>query len=296
MTRVLVTGAHGFLGSHMVAELERAGHWVFAVDKGDADITTDQLPRLVSYAQVDAVIHFAAQVGRQFCEDAPRHAIDTNVWGTMNVAQACERHGCQLVHISTSEVYGEHGTDVVTELTKLGTPTGVYALTKRWAEDAVREYGPANHQIVRPSMPYGAGAPPGRGRRALDNFLWQAHHSMPIDVHHGSARSWCWVGDTVAGIRLVMEKGERGGAYNVGRDDAEITMENLALMACELAGADPALVRLVDPPARQTVVKRLSSYRLRKLGWEPTVELDAGMKEVYAWVRQFDENGRRVGT
>jgi nucleoside-diphosphate-sugar epimerase len=71
-------------------------------------------------------------------------------------------------------------------------------------------------------------------------------------------------------------------------------MLDLARKCCDLAGAPRTLIQEVDPPAMQTVVKRLDTSRLRALGWEPTVELDEGMREVLAWVRNFDIEGRRL--
>lgn len=290
--RILITGAHGFIGQHLTTDLRAAGHIVHGADLEHGDLRKDGVAdRLVSMASPDVVVHLAAQVGRLFSEDDHAHAVDANTTMTLRVAQACARHGARLVHTSTSEVYGDHGDQIVPEDAPLtGKPTGIYALSKRWSEDAAREYAPDGLVILRPSMPYGPGAPPGRGRRALDNFLWQAHHRMPITVHQGASRSWCWIGDTTRGIRTIIESGEQG-AFNVGRDDVEVPMLDLARMACRMAGAPTALIDLVDPPARQTVVKRLSTDRLRALGWEPTVELDEGLAAVYEWVQQFDADG-----
>jgi UDP-glucose 4-epimerase len=117
---------------------------------------------------------------------------------------------------------------------------------------------------------------------------------LPITVHRGAERSWCWVQDTVAGIVLAIEAGG-GGAWNVGRDDAPVSMLSLAEQCCELTGADPdELIEMVDPPARQTVVKRLSTSKLRGIGWEPKVELSEGLPRVLEWVRRFDREGNYV--
>jgi nucleoside-diphosphate-sugar epimerase len=126
----------------------------------------------------------------------------------------------------------------------------------------------------------------------MDTMLWAAHHRMPITVHRGAERSWCWIGDTVSGIRLAIEQPD-AGVFNIGRDDDPRSMLEIAQMACKLAGAPDSLIEEVDPPATQTVVKRLSTDRLRALGWAPTVELDQGMARVYDWVKTFDRDGNR---
>jgi len=293
--KILCTGAHGFIGSWLVPELYACGHEVISVDFKDGDLRESGVAmELVAKHEPDVVIHLAAQVGILFNEDDHGRAIESNVTMTLRVAQACGANGARLVHTSTSEVYGDHGEEVVDEDAPLqGRATGIYALTKRWSEDVCREYAPDGLVILRPSMPYGPGAPPGRGRRAMDNMIWQANYNRPIIVHRGSSRSWCWAGDLVRGIRMIVESGEIG-AFNVGRDDNEISMLAVAEMACELTGADVSLIREVDPPQRKTMVKRLSTERLRALGWEPKVGLTEGMLQVRDWIVTFDAEGKRI--
>ena len=76
--------------------------------------------------------------------------------------------------------------------------------------------------------------------------------------------------------------------FNVGRDDASVTMLHVAMLACELTGAPYGLIEEVDAPARQTVVKRLATEKLRSLGWQPEVELEDGMARTLEWVRGLD--------
>ena len=81
------------------------------------------------------------------------------------------------------------------------------------------------------------------------------------------------------------------GIWNVGRDDAAVPMLTVAQIACELTGADPNLIVQVEPPSMQTVVKRLSTERIRGLGWEPEVGLVEGMTRTLDWVRSLDAEG-----
>ena len=206
---------------------------------------------------------------------------------TMRVAKACAKHGVRLMHTSTSEVYGEHGDKVLDEDTPLiGKPTGIYAISKRWSEDAAHEYAPDGLVIIRPSMPYGPGTPPGKGRRAMDNMLWQAHHKKPIVVHKGAVRSWCWIGDVVRGWEMILKSGQ-AGAFNIGRDDDERSMLWMAKEACKIAGAEELLIQEVEPPMNKTMIKRLSTKKLQNLGWKSEVEVSEGMQLVYKWVKNF---------
>jgi dTDP-glucose 4,6-dehydratase len=290
VVRVLLTGSEGFIGGHLRKELESHGHPVAGIDLARGQ-THDLLyePTIRHYLDVvkpDVCIHLAAKVGRLFGEDDIRKTIEDNAWMTANVAKACSERGVRLMYASTSEVYGDRGEHVCLEDEPfVGVPHNIYGLSKRWGEEACRLYGHEDPTIMRFSMPYGPGLPAGRGRAALINFLYSALHLEPLTVHRGRERSWCWIGDIVHGVRILLEGGHTG-PYNVGRDDNARSMLEVAEMACDLAGAPYDLIQLVDPPERQTVVKRLATSKIRMLGWTPRVSLEEGMERVYEWVRE----------
>lgn len=388
--RILITGGAGFIGSHLLRELADYGHEVAALDREPYDLfgrivdyqgdllepsgkpTSWALDLALQHHDPDVVIHLAAQVGRQFGEDAPAVAALDNVGMTALVARSCAEHrthglpnGPLLVYASTSEVYGDLGDATAVENRGYelaheparwsiyrDLPHNVYGLTKRQAEEVAALYtlrhgeveletiwpvdtipptgaGAIVHvpgdeiaqvqvrtraapngglQVIRPSMPYGPGLPPGRGRAAIVNFLWQAHFGASLTVHRGAERSWCWIGDCVRGIRLVVERGEVAtsyedwragiGVYNVGRDDASAPMVEVASKAVRMAGqahidrlSIDDFIILIDPPGRQTIVKRLSTAKLRALGWEPFVDLEQGMELTYRHLLEHDWMG-----
>lgn len=283
---ILISGGHGFIGSHLADEL-RPQHQVVQVDRGDHDLRlAEECLTVMRHHQPDIVIHLAAKVGRLFGEDNPAETIEDNITMTAHVAQAASAVGAQLVYASTSEIYGDNGDELCDELEgPFSEPHNLYGLTKKWGEQLCRHYCPQDLVILRLSMPYGPGLPPGRGRAAIVNMLYQADNRLPIPVHRGAERSWCWIGDTVRGIRMILEQ-TTGGVFNVGRDDASVPMLEVARIACDLTGAPYHLIQTVEPPARQTVVKRLSTRRLRALGWQPQVELVEGMERTLRWVRE----------
>lgn len=293
--RILVTGAAGFIGSHLTACLTEHGHHVVGVDRAEGDLTEPGVftRHLNSGPRYDRVVHLAAQVGRLFGERDLEHTVRSNALMTTLVARACGDAEVPVVYASTSEVYGDQGDTICRESTPLKLPHNGYGLTKRWGEEACQLYAPDRLVMLRLSMPYGSGVVPGQGRAALPNIIWQAHTRQRIPIHRGAERSWCWVGDTVEGIRLIIESGETG-PFNVGRDDDRRPMRQVAELACWMTGAPEGLIEDVDPPAAQTVVKRLATDRLRTLGWEPKVPLGDGMRRVYDWVARFDEHGQRA--
>jgi len=300
--RILLTGGRGFIGTHLARELHDAGHHLLTTDLPDDLRSANAARRVVAQAEPDVVVHLAAQVGRLFGEDDVLASIESNAGISANVARACAEHGARLVYCSTSEVYGDQGNAMCVEGGPEVLPHGIYGLSKRWGEDVSRLYASAGLQIVRLSMPYGPGLPAGRGRAALINFLWNAAHGEELTVHRGGKRCWCWIGDTVRGFRTVIESGEQAidandsergaGVYNIGRDDNETEMVRVAELACDLVGAPRALIREVDPPGRQTVVKRLATTKLRRLGWESQVSLVEGMERTWSVMQEtYDAAG-----
>ena len=336
--KVLLVGGHGFIGSHLRVELAVHGHDVAVVDPAPRPLVPpsavaerwiaesggllnravgSEAPwalREVASWQPDVVVHLAAAVGRVFGEDNHARTIESNAALTADVAEWARAHAARLVYVSTSEVYGDVGTRVASEdmpRDRWALPHNLYGLSKRWGEEVATLYAvgaarrdrdaslpPTALQIVRPSMPYGPGLPPGRGRAAIVNMLAQAHAGRPIPTHTGSERSWCWVGDLVSAFRVVIEDGQQAvspedvaagwGCYNLGRDDAAVPMAYVARLACLIVGRSEReadeLVEMVDAPSNQTTVKRLATSKIRGLGWRPVVDLETGMRATYAWL------------
>jgi len=316
---VLITGGAGFIGGYLTRHLIEHNYQVSVVDLEDNHSVNGHsfvgnlldtsffeavLVQLDSAGNpVDRVIHLAAQVGREFGEDDIRHTIRENAEMTAVVAKACANHEIPLVYTSTSEIYGDWGEQICMEDGEWRLPHNLYGLTKRWGEEVAKLYWPWGLIIWRPSMPYGPGAPPGRGRRAMDNFVWHAQHGREITVHKGSERSWCYIDDTVRAMRMTIEKAQQDRfmsdiqshmpkAYNIGRDDDPISMLDLAHKICEKVGADKSLIKVVEPPVMQTTVKRLSTEKIRVLGWRPEVELDEGLDHLIEWISDFDADGK----
>jgi nucleoside-diphosphate-sugar epimerase len=293
--KFILTGGAGFLGGHIQTELEQHGHTTVVIDRAldrHQDLRFDPLvvARFDEHDDADVCIHLAAKVGRLFGEDDPMETVTDNVGMTALVAREFGRRGIRMVYASTSEVYGDNGDEWCYEEGPFTLPHNLYGITKLMGERVCEHYAPDLLTILRFSMPYGPGLPAGRGRAAIINMLHQALHHQPIPVHRGAERSWCYVGDTARAVRMIVEK-TGGGAFNVGRDDQRTAMIDVARQACRLTGADLKLIQQIDPPERQTVVKRLSTEKLRNLGWKPEVNIKDGMRLTLEWVRTLDATG-----
>jgi nucleoside-diphosphate-sugar epimerase len=192
MTRVLVTGAAGFIGTWLVPELQSAGYDVVGVDRVDGDISLPGVfERLAEIHKPDIVVHLAAKAGVIWCEENPAEAIQNNALATLYVAKECQRHGARLVFASSSEVYGD-------QLVGLEDgpvyPKTIYGTIKVMEEHICKLYAARPPLILRISMPYGpfwetlTSIRKIRHRGAIINFLWQGLHGLSMPVHKGTHR------------------------------------------------------------------------------------------------------------
>ena len=276
--KVLVTGASGFVGRALVEELRHAdaAYEVHPLGRQDGDLSQEGVAEAaVADARPDVVVHGAARIGVVRCEDEPELAVRSNVLATALVARAAAAHGARLVYLSTSDVYG---SAAVADEETPPAPESLYALTKLWGEQAAALYAPDGLAVLRLANPYGPGVDAGQAKGAVPTMLRQADAREPILVFRGEARAFCWIGDIVRAIRLVLEAGGEG-TFNVGSDGEPVALVDVARVACELAGAPHDLIEEVEPPAGR-VMTRVATERIRALGWRAELPLDEGMRQL----------------
>lgn len=313
--RIAVTGAAGYIGGHLVRELQARGHEVFPQDAhDDGSVSTFSLAseegrrEWLSESAPDLVVHLAARYGRVWCEDDLIATAGANAGLTAELARDCGRAGIRLLYVSSSEVYGVAAMlpGPVTEDAIL-RPLNMYGLTKKWGEEASLAYAEPGLAIARLNMPYGPPAilpEPGTiphhsgrvgdtGYNALHTMLWQASHDMPIVVHKGTERCYTWIGDAIRGLVLVIESG-KAGTWNICRDDDYVSSAALAWRCVELAHSASSVIEK-EPDGQITPRKHLDGTRLRQLGWRPSVSLADGMRETLPYIALFDREGRWRG-
>jgi nucleoside-diphosphate-sugar epimerase len=276
--KVLVTGASGFVGRALVEELRHAdaAYEVHPLGRQDGDLSQEGVAEAaVADARPDVVVHGAARIGVVRCEDEPELAVRSNVLATALVARAATAHGARLVYLSTSDVYG---SAAVADEETPPAPESLYALTKLWGEQAAALYAPDRLAVLRLANPYGPGVDAGQAKGAVPTMLRQADAREPILVFRGEARAFCWIGDVVRAIRLVLEAGGEG-TFNVGSDGEPVALVDVARVACELVGAPHQLIEEVEPPAGR-VMTRVATERIRALGWRAELPLDEGMRQL----------------
>ncbi len=252
-------------------------------------------PHMVSAAVkgCDVVFHLGAVISIPQSYVAPTHVFQTNVIGTLNVAQACLDHGARMIHTSTSEVYGTAQTVPITEDHPL-VGQSPYAASKIGADQCVESFHrsfklPA--VIVRPFNTYG---PRQSARAVLPAIVSQA--LARGEIHLGAlhpTRDLNFVTDTVAGFLLAAERDEAVGRTLNLANGREISVGDLAKRILRVVGRDLPITcdeQRVRPAASE--VERLMGDATRAravLGWAPKVTLDEGIARVVEYVRAHPE-------
>ena len=306
--RLLVTGAAGFLGSHLVDRLLAEGHSVVGLDNfltGSPDnlahLGDHPRFRLVQYdvtnyllvdGPLDGVFHFASPASPLDYLEKPIQTLDVGSRGTHHALGLARAKGATFLLASTSEVYGDPQIHPQPEsywghVNPIG-PRGVYDEAKRFAEALTMAY--ARHhglstRIVRIFNTYGPRMRPGDGR-VVSNFLVQALSGEPLTLYGDGTqtRSFCYVSDLVEGVVRLFERGDEQ-PVNLG-NPAECTVRQLAESVLRVTGSSSSLVCRPlpedDPRVRQPDISRAHSL----LGWAPTVALDEGLRTTAAWFRR----------
>ena len=305
--RILVTGAAGFLGSHLVDRLLADGHEVLGVDnlytgsKKNLEHLHDNpnfefLRHDVTfplYVEVDAIYNLASPASPIHYQRDPVQTIKTNVIGAVNMLGLAKRLNIPIFQASTSEVYGDPEVHPQPE-TYLGKvnpigPRACYDEGKRAAEtlffDYHRQHG-IEIRVVRIFNTYGPRMAVSDGR-VVSNFIVQALKGEDITIYGDGSqtRSFCFVDDLIDGFLRAMNKGVIG-PVNLG-NPAEFTMIQLAEKIIELTGSVSKLTTKPlpqdDPKQRQPDITRASS----DLDWQPVTPLEEGLRRTVNYFKSI---------
>ncbi|HTX21998.1 MAG TPA: GDP-mannose 4,6-dehydratase [Candidatus Aquilonibacter sp.] len=315
-TKAFVTGAGGFIASHLVEALLERGWNVTALIHYNSranwgwlephhhraplnlkivlgDIT-DSFQLREALDSCEVVFHLAALIAIPYSYHAPASYLQTNVVGTLNLAEAARKSGVKrFVHTSTSEVYGTARRTPVDEEHPLQGQSP-YSASKiaadKLIESFVCSYGlPA--VTVRPFNTYG---PRQSARAVIPSIIAQALHGNSIRLGSlDTIRDLTFVSDTVEGfIRAAEADDVTGQVINLGTGEA-VSIQELAQTIFKLLGVAPAIV--ADPkrlrPSASEVQRLVSdnSKAAKLLGWRPVVSLQDGLSRTIEWMRNHAE-------
>src|SRR5437899_6455043 len=307
--RVLVTGAAGFLGSHLCDRLLAQGHRVVGMDNvltgNPANLAHLKdhpqfqyvLHDVTNFIEVqgplDGVLHFASPASPVDYLEFPVQTLKVGALGTSKALGRANAKGARFLLASTSEVYGGPLVHPQPEsywgnVNPVGA-RGVYDEAKRFAEAmtmAYHRYHQLDTRIVRIFNTYGPRMRPNDGR-VVSNFIVQALKSAPLTMYGDGSqtRSFCFVDDLIDGIVRLFESSE-SEPTNLGNPD-EFTVRELAERVLALTGSKSRIVEcplpVDDPKVRQPDIARARAT----LGWEPRVPLDEGLRRTIAYFREL---------
>ncbi|HUL27474.1 MAG TPA: dTDP-4-dehydrorhamnose reductase, partial [Streptosporangiaceae bacterium] len=239
MSRWLVTGAGGMLGSDLAGALERAGESVSGLSRADLDITDEAaVLAAVRGCAPDVVVNCAAWTAVDEAESREDEALAVNGRGAGHVAAACAASGARLVHLSTDYVFGGDATRPYTERDAPG-PRTAYGRTKLAGEKAVLGALPGTGYVVRTAWLYGA-----HGRNFARAMIRLERERATVTVVDDQRGQPTWTADVAGRIIALARSGAAGGIYHVA-SSGEATWFEFAREIFRLLGADPARVRPV---------------------------------------------------
>jgi dTDP-glucose 4,6-dehydratase len=307
--RVLVTGAAGFLGSHLCDRLLADGHRVIAMDNyltGNSGnlahlrsapafqfVVHDVANFIEVQGPLDGVLHFASPASPVDYLDYPIQTLKVGSLGTHKALGLSRAKGARFLLASTSEVYGDPLVHPQPEsywgnVNPVG-PRGVYDEAKRFAEALTMAYHRSHKldtRVVRIFNTYGPRMRP-RDGRVVSNFIVQALKGEPLTLYGDGSqtRSFCYVDDLIDGIARLFERGGPDPT-NLGNPH-EFTVRQLAEIVLRLTGSRSPIVERPlpadDPKVRQPDITRAR----QTLAWEPRVSLEDGLARTIAYFREI---------
>lgn len=315
--RIAVTGAGGFIGSHVVEELLAAGYEVRALVRYNSGSSVGNLAFLdagmragleIVFGDIrdggmmrtflkgcDAVLHLAALIGIPYSYAAPQSYIETNVIGVLNILEAARANGtARIVVTSTSEVYGTAQRVPIDEDHPLAAQSP-YSASKIGGDKLVESYFLSFGVPLVTLRPFNTYGPRQSARAVLPAILTQLLAGRQ-DVRLGSLtpkRDLVFVKDTARGFRLALETaGIEGQTIHLGTNSA-VSVGELARLCIKVTGRvasvseDPARVRPEHSEVDHLQADPAKAKRL--LGWEPVTALEDGIRETAAFVTKHPE-------
>jgi nucleoside-diphosphate-sugar epimerase len=303
--RAVVTGAAGFVGSHVVTRLVDDGWTVVGLDNlvtgrdenlGHLDERdtfslrhADVSEGFMLDGEVDLVLHLASPASPPDYLRRPLQTLRAGSLGTQSALDLATEKSARIVLASTSEVYGDPLVHPQTEdywgnVNPVG-PRSVYDEAKRYAEALAMAYHRVHGLPVALARIFNTYGPRMRrdDGRAVPNFIVQALHDEPITVHGDGSqtRSLCFVDDLVEGL-MKLAASEHTGPLNLGNPE-EVTVLELAELVRELSDSRSEVV-FVERPEDDPTRRRPDITLARSvLGWEPTVPLREGLARTLEW-------------
>jgi len=299
MSRILVTGGAGFLGSHLCEQLIESGHDVIAMDNGVTG-RTDNLEDIFYHdrfnfydhdvtefvhvsGEIDWVLHLASLASPVFYRDHPIKTLKVGALGTHKTLGLAKEKDAKYLFTSTSEVYGDPELNPQPESYRGNVdcfgPRACYDESKRYGEAMVRAYRDEHDLDIRIARIFNTYGPRMRldDGRVVPTFIRQALRGEDLTVHGDGSqtRSFCYVSDLVDGLCAFFDADVQS-PVNIGNPD-ERTILELAELIVELTDSESDLVFTERPPDDPEIRRPDLTKARERLNWEPTVSFEDGI-------------------
>ncbi|MGC9086887.1 MAG: NAD-dependent epimerase/dehydratase family protein [Thermoproteota archaeon] len=306
MKKVLVTGGRGFIGSHLVRELERRGHEVWVCDLMHSELENyircdvskfRQVERIFEEHDFDYVYHAAAEYGRWNGEDYYENLWLTNAVGTKNIIRMQERKRFRMVFFGSAEVYGDYdgvmSEDVMDRvpikqmndyaISKWVNELQIINSSKMFGTETVRVrlfnvYGPGEHYT-----PY---------RGWIPKFIYKALKDEPYTVYLGHRRTLEYVEDICRTLANIIDNFKPGEVYNLGGDQ-QYEIKYISDLILKTLGKDDSKVTYREAEPFTTKVKTPDSTKAKRdLNFKLTVPVEEGIRRTVEWFKNTYGEGK----
>jgi len=300
MKKVLVTGGRGFIGSHLVRELKRRGHEVWACDLMHSELENyircdvskyRQVERIFEEHNFDYVYHAAAEYGRWNGEDYYENLWMTNAVGTKNLLRMQEKKRFRMIFFGSAEVYGDYdgvmSEDVMDKIpikqmndyaiSKWVNELQIINSAKMFETETVRVrlfnvYGPGEHYT-----PY---------RGWIPKFIYKALKDEPYTVYLGHKRTLEYVEDICRTLANIIDNFKPGEVYNLG-GDKQYEIKYISDLILKTLGKDDSKVTYKEAEPFTTRIKTPDSTKAKRdLNFKLTVPVEEGIRRTVEWFKK----------
>lgn len=312
--KVLITGGAGFIGSNLAKKLIDRGDEVVIIDNFndyyDPQLKRDRIEKILknckfaiyeedirNYKKLEEIfkkekpnkiVHLAAMAGVRNSLLDPLLYEEVNIKGTLNLMELSAKNKVKnFVYASSSSVYGNNKKTPFSEKDSVDTPISPYAATKKATELMAHVYSHIyglNTTGLRYFTVYG---PWGRPDMALFKFTKNIIEGKPIDVYnHGKmSRNFTYVDDIVSGTMTVLDADLKYDIMNIGGDREETLLRFIEVIEENIGKKAKKNLMPIQPGDVPSTVADIS--KLRKLGWEPTTQIEDGIKNFVEWYKDY---------
>ncbi len=318
VSRIVVTGGAGFIGSHLCETLLRDHHYVIALDNFDdfydpavkrtnlgmaatsdrftlveGDIRDERLVDQVVGGDIDLVVHLAALAGVRPSIERPLSYQDVNVRGTIVLLEACRKFGvAKFIFASSSSIYGNNKKIPFAESDPVDDPISPYAATKKAGELLCYTYHHLYGIAVTCLRLFTVYGPRQRPDLAIHKFtrLIEAGETISVFGDGTMLRDFTYVDDITDGITRAIERCEKYHIYNLGQSQP-VSVNQLITILEKVLGKEAVIDYL--PPQPGDVERTYADVTLarKQLGYRPSTDLHTGLAHFAQWIRRADAHG-----